>query len=111
MDLAMSLPVIDDPLVEDATVRTSPARTEAAEPVTRDSLQPGTPVDKTPDHLVMPRETLWSIAEDRLGSPFRWKEIAELNYDVPQADGGALTTGSLDPVRGGRSSCLRHSVI
>ncbi len=39
----------------------------------------------------MPRETLWSIAEDRLGSPFRWKEIAALNYDVPQADGGALT--------------------
>ncbi len=90
MDLAMSLPVIDDPLVEDATVWTSPARTEGAEPVTRESLQPGTPVDKNQDHLVMPRETLWSIAEDRLGSPFRWKQIAELNYDVPQADGRAL---------------------
>jgi hypothetical protein len=43
-------------------------------------------------HLVLPRETLWSIAEDRLGSALRWKEVAELNYGVPQPDGGALAT-------------------
>jgi hypothetical protein len=42
-------------------------------------------------HLVMPRETLWSIAADRLGSGLRWKELARDNYGIPQADGGILT--------------------
>ncbi len=44
-----------------------------------------------PSHLVAPRETLWSIAGERLGSSLRWKEIATLNYEVRQADGGTLT--------------------
>ena len=43
-------------------------------------------------HRVKPRETLWSVAADRLGSAMRWREIAALNYGVPQADGRALTT-------------------
>ena len=42
-------------------------------------------------HTVAGRETLWSIAESRLGSARRWHEIAELNFGVRQADGGALT--------------------
>ena len=42
-------------------------------------------------HQVAARETLWSIASDRLGSSLRWREIAELNYHVLQSDGGALT--------------------
>jgi hypothetical protein len=42
-------------------------------------------------HRVAPRDTLWSVAADRLGTPLRWKEIAELNYDLRQPDGGALT--------------------
>ena len=45
-----------------------------------------------PSHLVASRETLWSIAGERLGSPLRWKEIAELNYHIRQRDGEALTT-------------------
>jgi DNA-binding SARP family transcriptional activator len=40
---------------------------------------------------VAARETLWSIASDRLGSSLRWREIAELNYHVRQSNGGALT--------------------
>jgi DNA-binding SARP family transcriptional activator len=40
---------------------------------------------------VVARETLWSIARDRLGSSLRWREIAELNYQVRQSDRGALT--------------------
>ncbi len=44
-----------------------------------------------PSHVVAPRETLWSIATERLGSALRWREIAELNYDITQSDGGALT--------------------
>ncbi len=47
--------------------------------------------EQDPTHLVSPRETLWSIAARRLGSPLRWREIAELNYDVVQPDGDALT--------------------
>ena len=41
-------------------------------------------------HQVVHRETLWSIATERLGSSRRWREIADLNYGIPQADGGAL---------------------
>ena len=43
-------------------------------------------------HQVEARETLWSIAADHLGSSLRWRELAELNYGIRQADGGALTT-------------------
>src|SRR5664280_221957 len=42
-------------------------------------------------HVVVPRETLWSIASDRLGSPLRWKEIAAINYGLRQPDGGQLS--------------------
>jgi hypothetical protein len=41
-------------------------------------------------HRVSSRETLWSIAESRLGEARRWREIADLNYDVFQADGSRL---------------------
>ncbi len=44
-------------------------------------------------HLVRSRETLWSIAEDELGSATRWRELAELNYGILQEDGGALDAG------------------
>ena len=44
-----------------------------------------------PIHTVSGRETLWSIAEDHLGSARRWRELATLNYSVPQYDGGSLT--------------------
>jgi hypothetical protein len=43
-----------------------------------------------PVHTVSGRQTLWSIAEERLGSARRWREIADLNYSVRQPDGGAL---------------------
>jgi DNA-binding SARP family transcriptional activator len=42
-------------------------------------------------HVVTGRETLWSIAEDQLGSARRWRELAALNYSVPQNDGQTLT--------------------
>jgi DNA-binding SARP family transcriptional activator len=41
-------------------------------------------------HRVGPRETLWSIASDQLGSSLRWKEILDLNLGVRQSDGGGL---------------------
>ncbi len=41
-------------------------------------------------HLVRTRETLWSIAEDELGTALRWNELAEYNYGITQADGQSL---------------------
>lgn len=43
-------------------------------------------------HRVRPRDTLWSIAAERLDSAKRWRELAAANYGVVQADGGSLTT-------------------
>ena len=41
-------------------------------------------------HVVVPGETLWSIARDRLGDPDRWVEIHELNRGRTFADGRVL---------------------
>jgi DNA-binding SARP family transcriptional activator len=41
-------------------------------------------------HVVSGRETLWSVAEQRLGSALRWKEIADLNLGRLQEGGGRL---------------------
>ena len=43
--------------------------------------------------LVRSRETLWSIAEDELGTALRWRELAEYNYGIRQADGRSLDKG------------------
>ena len=37
------------------------------------------------------RDTLWSIAANHLGDPLRWHEIADLNRERVQPDGGRLT--------------------
>ena len=66
----------DDPTVA-IEVEDAPSRAVAT---------PGTAVD----HTVGGRESLWSIAEERLGTARRWREIAELNYGRPQADGRSL---------------------
>ena len=42
------------------------------------------------EYRVLPGDTLWSIARQQLGSPLRWKEIAQLNADRKQADGKAF---------------------
>jgi DNA-binding SARP family transcriptional activator len=44
-----------------------------------------------PVYVVEPGDTLWSIADNELGSPLQWPAIANLNYGRPQADGGELT--------------------
>jgi len=42
-------------------------------------------------YIVVERDSLWRIAEERLGDPQRWKEIYELNRFRVQPDGGVLT--------------------
>ena len=41
-------------------------------------------------YVVRPGDTLWSISEAELGSPLRWRSIAEANYGRNQPDGGEL---------------------
>lgn len=48
------------------------------------------PAADLPVHEVAPRDTLWGIAEGRLGDPFRWREIYDLNRERPQPDGDRL---------------------
>jgi hypothetical protein len=60
------------------------------------ALGPVSPMPADPPgpeyHRVLARQTLWSIAADRLGSPSHWRALADSNYGVVQADGGALTS-------------------
>ncbi len=44
-----------------------------------------------PTYTVQDGDSLWRIAQETLGSGERWKEIADLNYGVEQADGWSLT--------------------
>ncbi len=109
----ITLPVLDEHLIAEGAVGSADGmhgvrpdvdpRPEPAidvgpmaepEPVTRRSA-PTHRVDEASGrsagtHLVAPRETLWSIASDRLDAPLRWKEIAAINYGNRQADGGRL---------------------
>lgn len=50
------------------------------------------PAAEAPTYTVQDGDSLWAIAEQTLGQGERWAEIAELNYDVQQADGHALNT-------------------
>jgi LysM domain len=51
---------------------------------------PGQAPTPAPIYEVQRRDTLWGIAENHLGDPFRWGEIYELNRGRPQADGRTL---------------------
>jgi nucleoid-associated protein YgaU/DNA-binding SARP family transcriptional activator len=82
--------------------------TAAAAPATAASAAATTSPDHTaasqdahtgPVHRVKAGDTLWDIAEERLGNGLRWREIVEANQGVPQADGSHLTedTTTLQP--------------
>lgn len=45
-------------------------------------------------YTVQPGDSLWRIAEQTLGDGARFKQIADLNYGVRQADGNALDAGN-----------------
>ena len=48
-----------------------------------------------PEHVVAPRDTLWRIAEARLGDPLRWPEIYDLNAGRTQPDGEHLSEDTM----------------
>lgn len=47
--------------------------------------------DTLPQYQVKSGDTLWTIAQAELGDGKRYTEIAQLNYNVTQEDGGKLT--------------------
>lgn len=49
-----------------------------------------TPIAVAPTCVVVPRDTLWGIAETQLGNPLRWREIYKLNHGLAQPGGRAL---------------------
>ena len=69
-----------------ATLVVDPA--EAVEPSWHDAALD--PAKAFPPYTVQRYDTLWAIAEQHLGDPFRWVEIYELNRDLPQIDGSTL---------------------
>lgn len=63
-------------------------------------LETGTAAAPTETYLVQRHDTLWSIAEDRLGDGLRWREIRDLNVGRTQSDGSAVSATS-DVIRPG----------
>jgi DNA-binding SARP family transcriptional activator len=75
----------------------APARTSLVATVTAHSRHGGSDIPPwardAPGgiHRVVKGDNLWNIAKDRLGDPFRWREIYVLNRGKPQFNGYALT--------------------
>lgn len=80
---ALPLPAAACGLAE-ATATTAP-------PALRATDEPARPVYVVRGPHDGRRDTLWTIAADHLGDPLRWHEIADLNLNKPQPDGGRLT--------------------
>jgi nucleoid-associated protein YgaU len=86
---------------EAGTVATAPVQPGAAEPADMtgaglaDAGQQRAQADEAPSatYTVQRGDSLWKIAEQTLGDGARFKQIADLNYGVPQADGSALDSG------------------
>lgn len=74
------------PVASDAVGRQA-AGAEASAQEAADEAPPAT-------YTVQPGDSLWRIAEQTLGDGARFKQIADLNYGVVQADGGALDAGN-----------------
>lgn len=98
---AMAAPVPVEP-AETGTVATAPVSSEAASlsGESTDAVTGGAErraaADEAPapTYTVQPGDSLWRIAEQTLGDGARFKQIADLNYGVPQADGSALDAGN-----------------
>ena len=72
-----------------ATAPTPQTATPAATPSRQRSTGYPVYVVQPPRHGQ--HETLWSIAEQHLGDPLRWHEIAALNLGRTQPDGRRMT--------------------
>lgn len=89
-------------LVASTTINLAHAGTATMNPVSHvaHAVTPESPsADVQTNHLhrymVRPGDTLWDIAEDELGSGYRWREIYELNRGRAFTDGRVLTNPRL----------------
>lgn len=85
----------DDPLPPPLP---EPLAAELTAPLEADGVPE--PAPDLPVHVVAHRETLWSVAEQRLGDPYRWREVFELNRGRHQP-GGARLARPDQPLRQG----------
>ncbi|MFI6424913.1 LysM peptidoglycan-binding domain-containing protein [Promicromonospora sp. NPDC050880] len=79
------------------TVATAPVASDAvgqAGAVTAPGPRAAVEEAEPATYTVQPGDSLWRIAEQTLGDGARFKQIADLNYGVVQADGGALDAGN-----------------
>ncbi len=89
---AMTTPASSDarPVTAVSTILpTAPAPTALTQPAP--APVPVSADADAPTHTVLPGDSLWRIAQDRLGDGARYTEIAAANYERPQPDGQALT--------------------
>jgi nucleoid-associated protein YgaU len=83
--------VVSAPVLPGATTTASAPGADAAEKAGERAQ-----ADEVPSatYTVQPGDSLWRIAEQTLGDGARFKQIADLNYGVVQADGSALDAGN-----------------
>lgn len=79
-----------------AAVRSEGTPARAAVPQKKDPTQPPRPDAPTGAeardlYVVRPGDSLWSIAEEQLGDPYRWVDLWELNTKRDVGDGHRLT--------------------
>src|SRR5207302_6608140 len=73
-----------------APVQQAPQHSSAPDPAHAPSSDAGQH-SSLPAYVVRPHDNLWAIAKTHLGDASRWHEIADLNHNKPQPDGGRLT--------------------
>jgi hypothetical protein len=59
------------------------------------STETSTQSSPTISYTVVPRDDLWTLAQNHLGDPYRWRELFQLNKGVLQGDGEALQSPEL----------------
>jgi DNA-binding SARP family transcriptional activator len=79
---------------QSAVVQLASDAHRAAEDAGSPSSPPTTPAtdedSEAPTYVVQPGDSLWQIAEQRLGDPLRWHELWQLNRDKRMPDGRTL---------------------
>jgi len=83
--VALDAPVVSTTPSTNKSSSAPPVRTTATPTQATPTLPPAT------TYTVVRHDTLWSIAQTRLGDPLLWKEIFALNEGRPQLDGRTLT--------------------
>jgi hypothetical protein len=77
-----------------AVAAAAPAVSAPVDPGAPRAMSATDPQPRGPVYIVMARDTLWSVAENELGDPLRWREIYDLNVHRLQPDGSRLTEAS-----------------